>query len=338
MFKFSKNSIRAMRLIFIILFICVNLSSCYFYPKEEKIPEPPIVEPPQLTYETVNAALGNISKKISVTGKYVSVSQQSLSFKDKGGYLKVLNVKLGDYVKKGDVLAQLDVDSINNDIKFQEISLKKAQINLDEIKSNPNPNQYDLKRRELDLESAILTLENSKSKLEKATIIAPISGQIAYINNKNIGDNVNANETFIVIADPSNICIQYTGDNSTQFGLGQEVDIKYRNNKYKGKVVMSQDNVPQDLNAQLKNTIRIKPEGISDYSIGDTAEITLVLENKENVIVVPKNVVSNYGGKFYIQVLENNMKFEREVEVGIQTADSVEILSGIKEGDKIIIR
>ena len=62
----------------------------------------------------------------------------------------------------------------------------------------------------------------------------------------------------------------------------------------------------------------------------------VVIDKKENVILVPKECVQTYENQTFVRVLENDMKIERFVEKGISNDTEVEIISGIKEGEEII--
>jgi macrolide-specific efflux system membrane fusion protein len=103
-------------------------SSCYFFPKEEEVLAPPIKEPEKVNFETIQVKTGIIERNIRCTGTFVSVSQIDLYYKDRGGRLENLAVKLGDKVKKGRLIAQLETDAVENDMQLQEIALKRAQI------------------------------------------------------------------------------------------------------------------------------------------------------------------------------------------------------------------
>ena len=92
----------------VIILLVIGLSGCYLFPKEEEVLAPPLIEPPEITYETLGATRGTIEKKITASGTFVSIEQGNMFFKNRGGRLKKVYVKVGDIVEKGDLLAELD--------------------------------------------------------------------------------------------------------------------------------------------------------------------------------------------------------------------------------------
>lgn len=317
----------------------VNFSGCYFYPKEDDVLAPPLIEAPKVVYETTKAKKSNLEKKITVTGSFVSVSQENLAFKYRGGILKLLDVKIGDKVKKGSVLAELDTDSLESQLKLQEIAVKMSELDYESTKAKADVDTYELQKAELTVQSAKIRLEDMKREYNKAKLAATSSGVIVYVDNVNIGDAVAANKTLITVADPLQLQLQYIGDKSAEFQVGKKVKVNCSGKEYEGEVVMSPSNIPSDVNSSLKNAVNIKVKSLSkEVSIGESAEISLIIESRENVIVLPRSVINNYNGRNYVQVLENGAKLERDVELGVQTATEVEIVKGLEEGEEVIQR
>lgn len=320
--------------------ITSSFTGCFLLPAEEETLAPPLIEPPKVTYDTVKAKIGKIEKKITVNATFSSVHQENLYFKFRGGYLKSINAKLGDKIKKGEVIAELDTDSLQNEIEQQEINLRREQIQYQKAKNSGQlETSLDRELANLNVKSAKLRLDDLRQQYSKARLMAPISGDIVYIDSVSSGDYVNANKTLVTLADPNNLQLVYKGDNSSEFQQGVKVDVKYQGKSYKGEVVANPNVVPIDASKEAKNSVYIKlNKSPKEAEIGDGAEITLILEKKENVIVVPRNLINSYSGRNYVQVLENDMKYERDVELGIQTATEVEIKKGVKEGDELIQR
>jgi flavin-binding protein dodecin len=152
------------------------------------------------------------------------------------------------------------------------------------------------------------------------------------------GDYINAYSTLVRIADPTKLQLQYSGSNNSDFQVGMKVEVKIKNEVYEGEVVMTPANAPIDADESLKNVVRIEvpdlPEGVS---IGQTAQFSITLDKRENVIVLPRNLVRTYMGRKYVQVLEDGLKKERDVEIGLETPTEVEIIKGLEEGESVIV-
>jgi len=316
-----------------------SLSGCYLFPKEEEVLAPPLVEPPEITYETQEVKSGVIEKKISASGTFVSIEQANMFFKHRGGRLKDIHVKVGDYVEKGQVIAELDSSDLENQIKQQEIQLKKAQTRLSQVKAHSG-DKYEQRMAQYDVELAKLTLDNLKRQLNECKLTADISGNVVYVDlNVSIGDYVDAYQTLIRVADPNKLQLQVTGPDTSSFNLGMEADVTIKKQTYSGKVVMTPADVPLDVPEEQRDIVRIEVDDLpEDVKLGESAQVSLILDKREDVIVIPRNLVRNYMGRKYVLVLEDGLKKERDVEVGLETATEAEIMKGLEEGELLIVR
>ena len=64
--------------------------------------------------------------------------------------------------------------------------------------------------------------------------------------------------------------------------------------------------------------------------------VNLILDEKNDVVVVPKRVLQNYLGNKYVYVLEDGIKKQRFVEIGTETNLEAEIIKGLEAGEIII--
>jgi macrolide-specific efflux system membrane fusion protein len=324
-----------------ILLTCIGLlmlTGCSFFPKEEEVLAPPLVQPEEITYDTIEVKKSNIEKKITGTGYFVSVSHSDLFFKYRGGRIKAIYVKEGDIVKKGDLIAELDSDSLVNQIKQQEILLRMAQLDH-EIAVESGANKYVVEKAALNVELVKLKLDDIKLEFEKSKLIAPVSGQVVYRNPIIEGQQINVYITVARIADPSKLQLEYSDSKINDFQLGMKVEVNVGNDVYEGEVVMTPVNMPKDANDNIKKVVRIKVFNLpEDIRLGNSANISLVLEKKEDVIVLSRSLINNFSGRRYVRVLRDGIPEEQDVELGIQTDIQVEVVKGLKEGDLVIVR
>lgn len=329
-------------LYFSLLMILALLSGCYFFPKEEELLAPPLVEPEVIGYKTVDVTIGDIEQVVRGTGSFISSNQLNHFFKFRGGRLKKIYVGMGDYVEAGTLLAELDTDDLLYRIKLQELALEKARINYERVKLESElaggGNKFDLRMAELDLESNRIQLENLQTELEKSKLIAEISGYVVYITDTQPGEVINAYQNVVRIADPTSLLLEYTGRNYRDFALGAEVQVTIDKQVYKGTVVMTPYTVPYEEMERYKETVRIEVEDLPDgIRLGSSAGISLVLERSENTMIVPRSVLRMYQGKTFVYVLEDGIRVEKYVETGIQSGNMVEILSGLDPDDKVLL-
>jgi len=315
------------------------LTGCELFPKEETLLAPPLMEPVAVSYSTVKAKRGDIVKTIRGSGNFVSIESKYMFFEARGGRLKDIYVRHGDVVKKGDLLAELYTDDLDYEIKMQELNLKKVRLTYNQLKES-NADKYTLQRAAIDVEIANMNLERLKKQKAETQLVSDMDGVVIYVDTRlSPGDNISVFQNIIRVADPEKLYLAYSGSNMTNFFMGAEVEVTIKDKQYKGKVISTPSSVPPDGDENLKNYVGIEVENLpEDVKMGDNAQITLILDESRDTIIVPKQAVRNYMGRKYVNVLENGLNNERDVEIGIETATEVEILEGVEEGEEIILR
>jgi len=81
--------------------------------------------------------------------------------------------------------------------------------------------------------------------------------------------------------------------------------------------------------------ISYNPDGL-DVDIGDIANITVILQQKRNVLWLPPQAIRTFQGRQFVVVQEGDRQRRVDVELGIQSQDKVEITSGLREGQKVV--
>ena len=89
-------------------------------------------------------------------------------------------MKYGQEVKKGDIIAELDTDALENSKTIQYYNLQKARLRLDNLKSTGAPS-YDIKMADYDYRIARANYNSVVDELEKSKLYAPMDGIISYL-------------------------------------------------------------------------------------------------------------------------------------------------------------
>lgn len=363
----------------------VMLQGCSLAPEEEELLAPPIDDSGEVTYTTETIKRGDITNKVSGTGSVNSQTQYNLAFTHQGGYLKTVNVKLGQQVSAGEVLAELDTDSIKNDLRKKELEVEKLQMQLENLQNSSanlelerknlrlaylqsqydasgqtdadlkyqiddlkleiqqlqqsGDNSYEIQMAQKDLEITQIDLENLQLALSKGQIVAPSAGTVTYIEEIAIGDYIAANKTLITLADPSNLILEYSGGYSDDLQLGMAATITMGGNTYTGKVATTPADFPAEQQETHKETVYFQVDGLpADTAIGTSAQFEVVLEEKKDVLLIPKSAVLQYMGSYYARTLsEDGIRAETAIEVGVESGNQYEVVSGLNEGDTIIL-
>ncbi|MFE5317409.1 efflux RND transporter periplasmic adaptor subunit [Paenibacillus sp. NPDC056579] len=321
------------------------LPGCSLLPKEEQALQPPLVKPVKENFELYEVKKGTITKQVSGVGTFASDRLQYLSYNESGGRFSSMNVSMGSKVAKGDVVAQLDKGEVEGKIRQQEIVLEKAKLALEQAKEDQRGDAIAIRMKVLDVQKEQIALDMLRQQLERTKLVSNVDGIVTFMDPIKQGDAVTAYKTLLTISDPKSIKLVYETANSndlTGIQVGMAADLKIKNTALKGKVVQIPATAPQsDVKAiQDKNakSIVIVPDELPDtVTIGTNADITIVTEKRDNVLLIPKVGLRSYMGRDYVQVLEGESRKEVDVEKGIVSATEVEIRKGLKEGQKVIL-
>lgn len=327
------------------LFISITAGCQYILPSEEEPLPPPLVEPRDVVYSTVNVERGDMVNSVQGVARVESVRFVDLFYKAGGGRVKSVKPKIGDMVKKGDVLIELDTDDLDHQLEIARLELKAMQNDYASLKKAMRraSDKTPLKNFEINLEIKKLDIKYKEQMKENSVLRAPIDGSVVYITTVNQGTWVDAYTTLVRIADQSVKMMVYADSlNRSSFQIGMKVQVtrKSDSTKAEGEIVSTpfeRDKFDTEKLAEML-FIKVPDEFIQNMKVGDEAKIELVLGERKGVLKVPRNVIRTYMQRKYVQVLVNGLKVEKDVEVGLQTLTEAEILGGLEEGDKVILR
>lgn len=326
------------------LALTMALSGCSLLPAEQEALQPPLVQPAQEQLDIVEAGLGSIRTSLKGTAHFVSASAENLSFKDSGGRLKSINVTVGQEVKAGDLLAELEMGDLQLQTDLQRLNVERAQLLYKQARE-AGASATDLRLKEIDLERETMSLEAMESRLQQSRLYASISGTVTFVETLNAGDPINAYQAIVSIADTSRMQLTYVAADTKELQAvqaGMPVSLKYKGKAYTGKVLQSPSDVPAAAdNAKAeRNAVTIymsmdnEPDGIH---IGNSAELTIELQKREKVIVLPRSAIRSYMGRSYVQVADGERRKEVDVELGLVTPTEAEIVKGLEEGQQVIL-
>lgn len=308
----------------------LSLSGCYFFPEEEKLLDPPVLKVEDVTYSTYKAVRKTIINKATATGYCVSEVQQDCMFTERDGKLKTIYVKAGDTVKEGDLIAEYDTGDLEYELRTQELKVQQAEITY-------NASGSETDRLQLEIEKN--TLAQYQNEYDGSKIYAPCDGLVSFAERIKAGSNVDAYKVIATIIDPDKIYIKASVTDEKKFSKGQSVTITIDGDEYEGTIVKTPleakeqgDEDTSSVYAEFSGTLP------SFTKVGTVADISYIKEQAEDAIVIPKYLVKKLSGQDYVQVFKDGVKTEVDVELGISNATEVQILSGLSEGDEVVVK
>jgi len=334
---------------------------------------------PRSQFLTARVLRGSIENTVLAAGTlqpyaYVDVGAQT------SGQLKSLHVQLGDKVKKGQLLAEIDPLISASKVAEATATLanlqaqwegKKAQFELARLQkarsddltrqgaqatseseiaqSNYKLAHSALQALEAQIKQARAELETAQANLAYTRIIAPMDGEVISISALE-GQTLNATQqtpTILRIAqlDPMTVWALVPEADVSRLTAGQDVYFTILGRgerRWHGRLRQILPSPQVIGNVVFYNALFEVPNPQRELKVQMTAQVFFVLAQAKDALYVPRSALgkthSGRAGPHTVRVLGDHGSIEtRKVEVGITNAVSAQILSGLSEGDTVII-
>jgi RND family efflux transporter MFP subunit len=260
-----------------------------------------------------------------------------------------------------DALLQLQVMLMQDNFDRTKASEKLRMAEHDLLMSNMILNESEtiyraglnpqtLRNYNITIETAMINLNKAKQELLKTEIIAPFDGTIVAVDVK-INDQLSTMDysakTAVYLVDTKTIRMTGIIDeiDITRVAVGQEALLTVDalpGQKLKGSVrFVSPFGTLQSGVVNFPVEIYLdKDENVDLLRGGLTATADIITGKRENVLQVPNRAIKGLAGDFWVDVVTNASTAateKRPVKTGLQNKKSTEIISGLKEGENVLI-
>jgi HlyD family secretion protein len=240
--------------------------------------------------------------------------------------------------------AQDELDRLRNSPTPAELAAAEAQVAQAEAqleKLIAGPTEEDLAIAEAQVEQARLSLQQAEQKLGDAKLIAPFAGTVVEVNYGE-GEYVTANQPAVRLVDLSALEIEVplAEIDVARVAPGQEAEIvldALPDVTLRGRVTyiapvatITQGVVNYPVKIEIENPDpAVRP--------GMTAGVSIVVERREDVLVVPNRAVRTVGRQRVVEVLYQGQVIQVPVTLGMSNETMTEVVSGLKEGDQVVV-
>jgi len=292
------------------------------------------------------------------------------------GKVEHLYANIGDYVKKGQVIAELEKADLEAAVTRTQAEVKVAEAKVVDARSRVRLANLEYQRQEnlikedftsqeavdkalkekesaragvhlvsRQLDAARAAMKEARVKLSYATITAPIPGVVASVatqEGETVAAGLNA-PTFVIIIDLKRLQVDAYVD---------EVDIgKIQTGQ---RCIFTVDAFPaREFNGKV---VAIYPKAVIQENVVDydvvvditdpyggllrpemTASVTIFLKKRRQVLAVPARAVKRERGKNIVYVLSKAGFKTRQVKIGWKDGQWIEIAAGLQEGQTILL-
>lgn len=286
----------------------------------------------------------DVNLAFTANGNFVPIQELTFSAEKSGKVISVL-VKEGDYVKVGQTLLTVRGDVINVNAQAAEAAYQNAKSDYARYENafkTGGVTKQQLDQAKLALTNAQSNYTQAKINVGDTRVKAPINGYInkKYIEPGSILAGMPATALFDIV-NVSKLKLNVTV-NETQVAnlkLGSTVNITasvYPDKTFSGKITFIAAKADASLNFPVE--IEITNNASNDLKAGMYGTATFGSTNqKQNLKVVPRNAFVGSVSSNEIFVVENGVAKLRKVVAGRILGDKVEIISGLNDGETVIV-
>ena len=346
------------------------LSSCSLLPEEETFAHAPTVKEYEgAVYKTAFSTVDDVILSERVSAYYVPLQAESLGFAKAGELYGEFNVTVGDNVKKGDVLALLDMGemesemegytkqnaaletSIRQNEEKRALALKQAQertAGMDQEAVNEALDavnrQYDASAQSLNDSLYLLNarIDALQEKIDERRIVAPFDGTITYVYSPEVSELTSLSQTVIKIADSSMSLFRGNTEYWDKVVYDEDYIITVSGTEFRARAATEKElNIPETAHEPGKkgNIYFVLQDQTYDLADNASGRVEILIDKREQVVCVPNKAISEINGETVVYYpLESGVKYYKNVEIGLVGNSLTEILSGIGDGEEVILK
>jgi len=317
-----------------------------------------------VTTETVAVTTGTIQQTVASSGTIEPASQANLNFAV-SGTVTAVNVKAGQTVTAGQVLANVDTTALSEDLSAAQAQLASAEARLaSDQASSATTTQLDSDQAAVT--SAESSLSNAQTALNDASLTSTIAGTVASVS-LNVGQQVSgtgsagsggtgstgtgstgtgstgtgSSTAQIVVVGTDSYIVNTTVDD-TQIGQiadGDQADIVPTGSTTTdygtvGSISLIGSQSSNVTTFPVVINVTGDPSGL--YA-GSTADVSIIVKQLNDVTEVPTAAISyNSSGQATVTQVVNGSHVVKPVTVGAAESGETQITSGITPGDKVL--
>ena len=215
------------------------------------------------------------------------------------------------------------------------VSILKLKEDEQKYKNEQALAEADLKVKELELNIFRKSLAETRRTLEDAQIRSPRKAILTYVNNE-IGSQIGQGAKVAIVSDLSHFKIE--GEIADNYGdriaAGSKAVFKIGSEKLDGTV---SDVTPLSKNGVISFTVQLEEDNHKRLRSGLKTDVYVMNAVKDDVLRIANSSYYVGKGEYELFVVNGNQLLKRKVQLGDSNFEYVEVVSGLQEGDQVIV-
>lgn len=289
---------------------------------------------------------GNIAAYLSATGTVQAKQEENVTTEVEGVLHLVRSLAAGQTVRAGQLLAELDNPAYLLDVRVesQKMAMENAQRELTKQEALFKEGGVTEKELEFARRTALdarLNYEAAMLKAGKVKIIAPVSGVVTGLLTGADGTRVPARFQVCSVKDYSSVLIPVRLPNTDVERVHTGQDALIRNYALPDGIFNGRIHTIDPTIDPQTRTFTVTVEAPNPNLLlrpGMFVKVDIVQERHTQAIVIPKTGLQVRNNTPVVFVVEGASAEMREVTTGIEAGDTVEIVSGLGEGERLVVK
>jgi multidrug resistance efflux pump len=234
------------------------------------------------------------------------------------------------------------------ELALAQDGVRRAQVALDNAQRSPSQSIDDADGTDLTAlqqgvdqdQAEVASLEQA---IQKTVLTSPVSGTVISVRAK-LGAAINSAGPVFIIARPGApvVHVDLADDEATQIAPGQQATIQEERADGSAAaalpaVVATVTPAPKNGQGSPSADFQVTWPADAASSFGHAVQVTVTVQDKEGVLLVPKKALRPTFNQTFVETVDGAFRHLVPVQVGIATEDKVEIVSGLTEGQTVLV-
>jgi RND family efflux transporter MFP subunit len=294
-----------------------------------------------ISVTVATAAMGEFEGSMNFSGLVESQADADISVSSPGT-IKTLNVAKGMYVRKGQVVGTLDTEQLKLQLKSLKLAESKLNADLERVRALVQGNaapETNLKDLEFNVANTKIQIEQLEQRITDSNILAPISGMVI-LKNMEAGEFINPGMVIARIVDVASLKVGVFVNEKHIYKISEEQTATVTSDALPGKSFGGKVNYISpvgDENHNYRVEVQLDAEGAKTLKAGTFTLVNLGTTVAGKALIVPASAIITGVKETTVYIVQNdNTAKVQPVVIGRREGDMVEVISGLKEGDKVV--
>jgi len=332
-------------------------TGCFALPQEETLPPPPVMRTPEARPpRTFLVQRGDVELFVSPRATYLPLQEETLYFTVANQWIRGVFVRFGDKVQEGDILAELNRPDVLRNLEQAEWDLQSAQLDLRQLNErhalrlniattsgipfDDSEIIYERNRISGRINYLNLRIEHLRAEEDAMRLRAPFDGVVTWVMDHQGVMFTAVGQAVVTIANQEQYVFYFEGPQTQYINIGDMIELNSRGEIFMVRVIDPDAygiEAPPVIGDALPRAFLII-EGEPPV-VGPSVHFTLriIQDARHDVVFLPRNHVNTVGERTWVNILEDDVIVLRDIVVGLIGNNHVEILSGLDEGDVIVL-